>query len=259
MTAAFSKLPRSSMSSDASHAIKELIMSGQLKPGDRLPPERELSEMLGISRPTVRESIHALVAMNILETRHGRGTYVGSLQAEELLQPLQFVFSVARGALQELFEARLILEPPMAELAAERASAAEIDEMRDCLSSSRECLHSRDEFAECDVKLHNLISSASRNRFLANQLRSIHTLGVESRALTVQLPKVAERTLHDHELIVDAIAAHKPAAARRAMKAHLDGVAAAAAAAASSPPRSRNGSQSRGSRTRPTPSRADHQ
>jgi len=232
MTAQFSRLARTSASSDATRVIKDLIISGRLRPGDRLPAERELSEMLGISRPTVRESIHALVAMNILETRHGNGTYVRSLLTGELLQPLQFVLSMAKGALRELFEARLVLEPAIAAFAAERATDDQIAQMRQCIGLSHDTIHMPDEFAEHDVELHRLISEASGNQFLASQLASLHALGVESRAVTVRLPNVAESALKGHGLIVDAIAAHKPAAARRAMEVHLERVAAAAAAAA---------------------------
>lgn len=231
MTTDFVKLSRSSASRDATRVIKELIISGRLKPGDRLPSERELSEMLGISRPTVRESIHALVAMNILQTRHGYGTYVASLDTGELLQPLQFVLSMANGALQELFEARLVLEPAIAAFAAERASREQISEMRRCVMESREPTRTEDEIVERDLVLHRLIADSSGNQFLVSQLSSLHALGVESRALTVRLPNVAHDTIAGHGRIVEAIASRRPGAARREMANHIKQVAAAAAAA----------------------------
>lgn len=231
MTTDFVKLSRSSASRDATRVIKELIISGRLKPGDRLPSERELSEMLGISRPTVRESIHALVAMNILQTRHGYGTYVASLDTGELLQPLQFVLSMAKGALQELFEARLVLEPAIAAFAAQRASKEQISEMRRCVLESREQTRAEDELIERDLELHRLIAEASGNQVLVSQLSSLHALGVESRALTVRLPNVAHETIAGHGRIVEAIASRRPGAARREMAHHLEQVAAAAAAA----------------------------
>lgn len=228
MSAEFSKISRSSVSKDATKLIKDLIISGRLRPGDRLPAERDLSEMLGVSRPTVRESIHALVAMNILQTRHGDGTYVSSLDAGELLQPLQFVLSMANGALRELFEARLVLEPAIAALAAERATSGQIAAMRECVELSEQQKQFADEMVERDVELHRMIAEASCNQFLMSQLSSLHALSVESRALTVRLPNVASGTAQGHRLIVSAIGSRRPAAARKAMEKHLRQVAQAA-------------------------------
>lgn len=232
MAAQFSKLPRTSASGDAMRVIRELIITGRLKPGDKLPPERELSEMLGISRPTIRESIHALVALNILEARHGKGTYVGRLDTEELLEPLNFVLVMARGALSELFEARLVLEPAIAALAAERATDEQIAGLRHLIALSRDLQTSPDEFVDLDVQLHRMVAEASGNQLLMGQLGSLHALGVGSRAVTVRLPNVAHTAVNDHSAVVEAIAAHKSSVARRAMTKHLKTIAAAAAAAA---------------------------
>jgi DNA-binding transcriptional regulator YhcF (GntR family) len=96
----FARLPRTSLSADATQVIKELNVSGRLQPGAKPPSESELGETPGIRRPTVRESIRSLVAMNILVAEHGRGTYVASLDTEDLLQPLQFVLASALEALR---------------------------------------------------------------------------------------------------------------------------------------------------------------
>lgn len=234
MSAQFVKLARSSVSKDTTRLIKDLIISGRLKPGDRLPSERELSEMLGISRPTARESIHALVAMNILQTRHGDGTYVSSLEAGELLQPLQFVLSIADGTLRELFEARLVLEPAVSELAAKRATKEQLDAIRECVApQEQEQQRSEDEMVERDIELHRLIAEAGGNQFLLSQINSLHALAIESRALTVRLPNVAATTVQGHRQIVAAIVARRPAAARKAMEQHIRQVGEAAQAAVS--------------------------
>lgn len=250
MTGDFSKIPRSSVSSDATRIIKEMILSGRLKAGDKLPAEHDLAESLGISRPTVRESIRALVAMNILHTVHGRGTYVSSLNTEELMQPLDFVLAMAWGALQELFDARLALEPAIAEYAAERATEAEIAELRSCVEQTHVAAHSPDQFLDLDVRLHRLIAEASHNKLLLGVMTSLSSLGLESRAMTVNLPGLAGKTARDHAEIVEAIASRRPEVARDRMVEHITNVAAAAAKAAS--PQATEDASPRSRRTQPS-------
>jgi GntR family transcriptional regulator, transcriptional repressor for pyruvate dehydrogenase complex len=228
----FGRVKRSSASADASRLIKEVVLSGKLQPGDRLPPERELAEMLGVSRPTVRESIRALVAMNILESRHGAGTFVASLDTGQLLEPLQFVLSRAEQVLGDLFETRLVIEPPIAALAATRASRKEAAAILRC---AREATQTADPprqlLLELDVRLHSLIATASHNQLLARLHESISALAVESRSLTVELPGVARQTVHDHEAIAQAIADRDPDRAREAMRRHLQSLAESASKA----------------------------
>jgi len=221
----FGRVKRSSAAADASHLIKEVVLSGKLQPGDRLPPERELAEMLGVSRPTVRESIRALVAMNILESRHGAGTFVASLDTGQLLEPIQFVLSRAERVLGDLFETRLVIEPPIAALAATRASKKEAAAILSCAREAKGIGDSPRQLLELDVRLHTLIANASHNVLLARLHESISALGVESRSLTVELPGVAHRTVHDHEAIAQAISQRDPDRAREAMRRHLQSLA----------------------------------
>lgn len=232
MTRSFPKIQRSSATGDATRVIKEMILNGRLRAGDKLPSEHDLAESLGVSRATVRESIGALVAMNILRTVHGRGTYVSSLSTEDLLQPLEFALSIAWGALQDLFDARLALEPAIAAFAAQRATDDEIAELRRCAEQTGEALGSTDQFLDLDVKLHRLIAEASHNGILLRLMTSLNSMGLESRAMTVNLPGLAAKTAHDHGEIVEAIASHSPERAREEMAKHVTHVAAAASGAA---------------------------
>jgi len=101
---------RSAAASGAVEHIQQLVQSGELKPGDRLPSERELSRRLGVSRSTLREAIRALVVMNILVPRHGDGTYVSSLEPELLSAPFTFALDTQPALQTHLFEARRVLE-----------------------------------------------------------------------------------------------------------------------------------------------------
>ena len=201
-------------------ALQDQILRGELRPGQRLPSERALSESLGLSRPTVREAAQALSAMNILEARRGSGTYVSSLAVSELLEPLEFALELTSLTIRSLFEVRLALEPLAAELAAQRAS----DEQRNLFA---ELLHregrrqTRAQFLELDVELHQLIVKAADNQLLEAMARSLNVLGRKSRELTVRRPGAVSRAADEHRAIITAILARSPVDARSAMETHL--------------------------------------
>jgi DNA-binding FadR family transcriptional regulator len=217
LTAEFTPVRRSSAATEAIRAIQEMIVDGRLAPGQRLPAERELSEMLGISRPTLRETIRSLVSLNILQSRHGSGTYVAALDTATLLEPLQFVMALSGRTVEELFEARLLLEPALAALAASRADATQVAAMRAALTGP--------DRVAADVTLHRLVAEAAGNPLLATMLQTLATLGRASRALTAARPGVLRRTATEHRAIVDAIDRRDPDAARATMTTHLTRIA----------------------------------
>ena len=229
----FQPLARRTYVAEAIRTIKDMILDGRLAPGQRLPAERSLSEALGVSRPTVREAIRSLQAMNILESRHGAGTFVASLSVDELLRPLQFVLSLAEGGLDHLFEVRLLLEPGAARLAAERAGEEQVAGLRDCAARAEaEAIDDAEAMLRLDIELHERIFEACANPLLQHLWAATSALGTESRSYTVRLPGVRPQTIVEHHAIVDAIAAHDPAAAERAMTAHITRIRDAALGAA---------------------------
>ena len=226
----FRPLARTGFTTDAVLTVKDMILDGRLRPGDRLPSERALSTALGVSRPTVREAIRALQAMNIVESRHGSGTFVSSLGVEELLRPLQFALALSDFGLEHLFEVRLMLEPGAAAQAAERAADEELGELRECARSGSVRDLTADELVRLDVELHERIARAAHNPLLERLLATIAALAQESRGYTVHLPEVAQRTAGEHRSIVDAICARDPERARVAMGNHIHRIRDAAVA-----------------------------
>ena len=218
-------LPRRRATFDAIEAIQDQIRRGNLRPGQCLPSERELSEALGVSRPTVREAVQALAAMNILDVRHGSGTFVASLNIGEVLMPLRFALELTTPAFDHLYEVRVQLEPLAAELAAKRATKEQVksDPNTPSIASNKRGL-TTEERVELDIELHSLIIAASRNDLLITLIKSLEVLARRSRQLTIAVPGVAARARKGHGELVDAIAAKKPAAAREAMAAHLTSV-----------------------------------
>jgi GntR family transcriptional repressor for pyruvate dehydrogenase complex len=201
-----------------------MILDGRLLPGDRLPPERELSAAIGVSRPTFREATHALVAMHILERRHGSGTFVASLSLEELMQPLSFIFALSNSDMDELFEMRLMLEPSAAAMAAARATEAEIEAMRACVRRA----HSRGadpaELLELDSEFHRLVHEATHNRLLIHVCAGVTALAVDTRRETVKVTTITEEAVDELDSVASAIAARQPQRAYDAMRSHIENV-----------------------------------
>jgi GntR family transcriptional regulator, transcriptional repressor for pyruvate dehydrogenase complex len=217
-------LPRRRATFDAIEAIQDQIRRGNLRPGQCLPSERDLSEALGVSRPTVREAVQALAAMNILDVRHGSGTFVASLNIGEVLMPLRFALELTTPAFDHLFEVRVQLEPLAAELAAQRATKEQIKAIQTALKHVNKRGNTTEQRVELDIALHSAIVAASQNELLITLVKSLEVLARRSRQLTIAVPGVAARARKEHGEIVDAIVGREPAAAREAMAAHLTAV-----------------------------------
>ncbi|MEV6927585.1 FadR/GntR family transcriptional regulator [Dactylosporangium sp. NPDC051485] len=204
--------------------IKQQIIAGMLKPGDRLPSEQELAARLGVSRPTVRESLRALTSMNIVETRHGEGSFVASLKAQDLIEPLDFVLRVDDDAIHHLFEVRSFIEAGSARLAAEHASDEDVRELQQLVGEYSDRIDDLDHCVRLDMAFHRRIAAASGNPLLGNLLDSLVGLSAQSRRRTGSDLTTRQRAAHDHTLILTAIAERDPDKAQDAMLRHLDHV-----------------------------------
>ncbi|RZT59522.1 GntR family transcriptional regulator [Microcella alkaliphila] len=213
------------LTDDAMDKIKQMIQEGELRPGDRLPPEQELSARLGLSRSSMREAVKALEAMRILDVRRGDGTYVTSLQPSLLLEAMSFVHDFHEShAVLEVFEVRRILETASAALAARRATPDDVAAMRAHLSTI-DATTSSDLLVEHDLVYHRMIANATGNSYLESILEGISSQTARARvwrALTQE--GAVPRTLNEHEAVLDAIDAGDAEAAHAAMTMHIVGV-----------------------------------
>ena len=222
MTVEFEAIRRNAVAHEAIATIKRMIVRGDLQAGQRLPAERELAVQLGVSRPSLREAIRALIALNILDSRHGEGTFVSSLEPDLLAEPIDFVLQVDDGGIAALFEARGVLEAGIAAFAAERATDLELAELEDFAKRGRAKLSDASAFIEHDIEFHDRIRRAARSPVLASMLGSISTLSIETRQRTAQSQTVRARAQADHVRMVKTLKARDSEAARRAMIAHLE-------------------------------------
>lgn len=204
--------------------ILSMIQKRQLKPGDRLPPERELAKMMGVSRPVLREALRALSMMKVVENRRRAGTYITSLEPEMLVDHLELIFSLDDSTYLDLLKARKVIEPSLTEMAARNLTDEISDQLDRILITTSEAINDEEAFMRADLDLHRLICQTANNLVISRFMASITKLGILSRRRTVKLPEVREETLADHRKIVDALKAHDPEAAKKAMQDHISNI-----------------------------------
>jgi len=207
--------------------LKELIVRGQLKPGEQLMPERELAETLGVSRTTVRDAISKLVVMQYVEHRQGQGTFVrkpaltdGNLLAEAM--------KLEDATLKDLLEFRMGLECNAAAVAAQRAMDEDIEVLRNTIREMETAYRNKELDTEADVSFHMAISFASRNPVQIHVMKHFYDyLFYSIQVNRTELYKDQDqfgRLLTQHRDVFNAIRAHDPEEAHRAMGRHIQSV-----------------------------------
>jgi GntR family transcriptional regulator, transcriptional repressor for pyruvate dehydrogenase complex len=204
--------------------LLDLIQQRHLGPGDRLPAERELSATMGVSRSSLREALRALTVLGVTEMRHGTGTYVSSLSPDLLVRPLSFVLSLSDGGFEQLFEARKVVEPAMAALAAQRIDGAALDHIEALADRAGDALDDEQAFMAADLELHDAIRVAAGNAILGRFMESIAALGLASRKVTNPSSAVRRQSLEDHKRIAEALRSQDGEAAAAAMRRHIENV-----------------------------------
>jgi GntR family transcriptional repressor for pyruvate dehydrogenase complex len=200
--------------------IRELIAAGRIQPGDRLPPERELAELFKASRNSVRDAIRVLEQMGLIESRQGDGTYVRSVGAEELAEPLARMLLQSRTQMRELWEVRRVLEPAIAQLAASRITDEELDELGTTLESQRRKVEAGLTALEEDTAFHYGIAEAARNTVMLRTLDTLVDLLRQSRERSQRHDRPAH-SLAGHRRILSALRRRDADAARDEMLRHL--------------------------------------
>jgi GntR family transcriptional regulator, transcriptional repressor for pyruvate dehydrogenase complex len=204
--------------------VREMIQRGDLNFGDRLPPERDLAKLLGVSRPTLRAGIRSLVALGVLQSKQGAGTFVVEAEDSPSLDssPLQMLAALHGFKSDEMFEARLGLEMTIAGLAAERADNEHIASLADEVAEMFASLEKPEQYLVHDMRFHQIIASASGNRILTALMNMVATLLFETRSKTVKFALDLKDSAEQHRLIYKAIREHNIEKAREAMRFHLN-------------------------------------
>jgi len=201
--------------------LLELIRSRSLKPGDKLPTERELSELMKVSRPSLREALKSLEMMSIIRIRQGSGAFVNKLEPESVVEHLDIVFTLDDTLYHDLYKARRVLESAIAGMAAELITDEELAEIELNVTRAAQAVRKPREFLELDFQLHSLILKASKNRILPVFIQSINKLNRFMREKTNSYLKIRQSAVRDHQLILETLRARDPEKAARAMERHL--------------------------------------
>ncbi len=207
--------------------IREAILAGDFSQGEKLPPETELAQLFGVSRPTIREALGSLVSAGLIRKIPGvaGGSFVNTVTPDSLSQMLsESMDTILRlGALDvaELTSVRRVLEVPAAEWAATNRQKSDIETLRAIVERQRATTINDPEIPSYDLAFHTTIGQASGNRLLAAFIGAVHTATHPAQYLTVT-EEVAHRTVKQHMAILRAIEDQEPDAARDAMASHLD-------------------------------------
>jgi GntR family transcriptional regulator, transcriptional repressor for pyruvate dehydrogenase complex len=202
--------------------VRDMVTKGALKPGDRLPAERELAVQLGVSRPTVRAGLKGLAAMGTVVTRHGSGTFISEspvLRSE----PLNLLAALHGFSREDMYETRRMLEVAAAGLAAERATPANISTIADEVTNLFASMEDRRTFLFYDIRFHRAVAHASGNPLVASLVEMVSALYYDQRQATAE--RATGTNLRDaaeaHRRIYLAIRARDAERARTAMNDHL--------------------------------------
>jgi GntR family transcriptional repressor for pyruvate dehydrogenase complex len=217
----FDPIHRARVHEEVAQRLQALILEGKLKPGDRLPPERELVRRFQVSRGSVRDAVRTLELIGLVRSRQGEGTSVREPSADSLTAPLSSALVPTSNLVAALLDARRILEPPLAARAALNASDEEIAHLQDVLRRQRQKVRRGELTVEEDSDLHYSIALAARNSVVRKMADLLMDLLHQSQARSLQVEGRLERSLPGHRRIVLAIQQHDPRAAEEAMLLHL--------------------------------------
>jgi DNA-binding FadR family transcriptional regulator len=201
------------------------IQDNDLKPGDRVPSEIQVSGELGISRGVVRQAYHSLRTAGIIEIAMGRSPRVGELSHDAFTPLLLHALSTEQVSVEDVLELRFAVEVHAAELAATHRNPGQVEALKKLVQGMRKAVKDLDRFARLDVRFHQMIGKATGNalfeifsRTLHGSLESSIRTGLRSRSTLTQIEKIVDT----HQSIVDAIEAQQPSRARMLMALHFD-------------------------------------
>lgn len=220
--AEFEAVKKTKVYEKVAQQIQGLIRDGLLKPGDRLPPERELAETFQVSRSSLRDAIRVLEVMGLVVPRQGEGTVVKDLTADSLVHPLANILAHKRELVGELLDLRRILEPPLAARAAAHATDEELENLEAILKRQKEKVERGELAMEEDSEFHYAIARAARNSVILKVVDVFMDLLKGSRERSLQVEGRLQKSFAGHRRILNAIKRRDAHGAEIAMRRHIE-------------------------------------
>lgn len=211
------------LSDKVASLMLDTILSRRLRPGDRLPSERELGGQFGVSRTVIREAVRALVAKGVIEVRSGSGLRVAAVEASAVRESMSLFLHGATLDYEKVHEVRKMLEVHIAGLAAERATDDDLGKLTAACEAMEDVIDDVEEASLRDLEFHRVIARATHNELYLVLMDSIGESLIEVRRENLGGGSAAD-TIDLHRRILDGIVAHDADRARTAMSEHLDNV-----------------------------------
>lgn len=204
--------------------IRSLLENERLKQGEKLPPERELSEIFKVSRATVREAIISLEAMEFVRRRQGDGTYITAARGEDIVKPLALSLGLEKDDLIDIFSLRKLIEPEVAQLASFHGRKEDIEKLKKILRRQAEEMAEGKSVIHTDTRFHHALAQTARNRIFERLLKEVMDLLKKTRGKYLQSEERKQTSLAGHREILAAIQRGDGRKARLAMRQHLENV-----------------------------------
>jgi len=212
---------RSTLVDDTADRIRQMIFAGQIKPGDLLPSRKDLAAQFGVGIATIHEAVKSLDAVGLVESRSGKGTWVSHNALESVIHPSMILNRFGPIDVYAVYEARVALEVALAELAAEKATPQEIEQMLSHLAAAQKVIADDDEFVREDWDFHMTVARATHNVLLEAFYNLSRELLIELIRDVIRIPLVKQEASQLHLEEAQAIAAHDVDAAREAARRHM--------------------------------------
>lgn len=205
------------------HQIVQAINNGELKPGDKLPSERDMGAIFAVSRTVIRDALKTLVGLGMITIRHGTGAFINHLDHQEDVTRLASLLQISKGTAEELFQVREILESNAVTWCTQNATEEDIRQLENIVSEAKKH-EDESRLALLDAEFHLKIAEAAGNKVLMRLMVNLLDLLGENRLRVLMVPGRQRLSVLDHERIVEAIKIRKPELARQCMLKHIDDV-----------------------------------
>lgn len=215
------KFPRERLYEQVAQHVEELVSAGKLQQGDKLPSERELAERLGVARGVVREAVKLLGARGLVTVEPGRGTFIAEISSDSIVDHLDRYFRLGHRSHNDLNELRRILEGEIAFLAAQRAKAEDLAEMKQAIQEMDNNIEAPESYIDADMVFHLALARAAQNAMFPLLTEVLADLLRESRLMIFEVSGAPERGQAWHRKIYEAVEEQDADAAREAMRQHM--------------------------------------
>lgn len=221
MEAQLKAITRRRLYQDVVQQIQDLVRQGQLKPGDRLPSERELAERLQVSRSSLREAVRTLELQGVVVSRPGAGTFVSTDPFVSAADSVASFLVHGREDLKDIFEMRYLLEPHIAALAAQRATSEDLARLEAMLADQEAQINRGETGTGGDTAFHFAMAESTHNSALVKVVTAISDILRQSRDQSLQAPGRPQRSLASHRYILEMVRRNDAQGAREAMEHHI--------------------------------------